>query len=219
MNYIAHYFFDHVPGQPYYNLGLLLPDMLGSFSRRLRPHPGLPWPVKEMHERPLKEGILQHHRADHLFHNSRFFTEGNGFIKTALTTNGLVKPGVRMFFVTHILLELVLDRHLLNTERDVGIRFYDDLARISCERTEDFLLQTGLPAAGFGDHIRRFTEARYLQSYVKDDGLFYALNRMLKATRQNFFEEDSLEMFSLALADIEKYIEDNFELLYKEMKG
>ena len=84
MNFASHFFLDGIEGRPYYNFGLVLPDLASIFKRgwRIADRNN----VQEMNQRNMDifSGILKHYELDAIFHQSMFFNEHTKMIKDLL---------------------------------------------------------------------------------------------------------------------------------------
>jgi hypothetical protein len=184
MNYFSHYFFDHKVGDSYFNTGLILPDFSRSAvgTRKLRLDA-----VNDSNEvfRSLKMGCERHYLADDWFHASAFFLEGEAIIKADLKQYAAEFSGQRIWFVSHILVELLLDRILIAFDEKKLLDFYADLEAVDLNAIILFLQECGKTGfADFENYFHSFVKNRYLITYLDDDKLLYALNRILLRTKQ-----------------------------------
>jgi hypothetical protein len=184
MNYFSHYFFDHKVGDFYFNAGLILPDFSRSAdgTRKLRLDA-----VNDSNEifRSLKMGCKKHHVGDDWFHVSAFFLEGEAKIKADLKQHAAEFSGQRIWFVSHILVELLLDRILIAFDEKKLLDFYADLEAVDLNAIILFLQECGKTGfADFENYFHSFVKNRYLITYLDDDKLLYALNRILLSTKQ-----------------------------------
>jgi len=186
LNYFSHYFFDHIPGNHYYNAGLVLPDFARSAEGAKRINTHLEFdPDKQPEFYNLNQGSKQHYQRDASFHNSEFFTQNSKLLAELFNTYNFPKEGQRMWFIEHILLELLLDRALIRRHRDVLDDFYYSLRRSRLKTVIDFLVLSGKDGSGgFTRFWNGFLEAEYLQYYLVDEKFIYSLNRIFQRARQ-----------------------------------
>lgn len=201
MNYISHYFLDAEPANPYFNFGLILPDMMGAAHRGWKPAAAHTDPAITGNA-DLARGVSAHLAADKIFHNTDFFKNGCLELRGIFEENGLAAPGIRMFFLVHIFLEMMLDRIIIRNRPDVANGFYDDIEQTDEGAILDFIRSDGVSAAEkFPLFYNRFREHRYLLGYTQNESLFFAVNRILNRTGQPAFPEEKFEAFARA-ADI-----------------
>jgi hypothetical protein len=196
MNYISHYFLDAKPGKPYFNFGLALPDMMGTAQRGWKPA-AVHITDKEGIQGELANGVSAHLAADKIFHNMPFFRSGCDELKSLFEKEKLVVPGIRMFFLVHVFLEMMLDRIIIRNRPEVAFNFYEDIGKIDEAIIMDFIRADGTNAAErFPLFFQRFREHKYLLSYVQNDSLFFATNRILNRTGQPAFPDEKFAEFS-----------------------
>lgn len=215
MNYFVHYHFYKGEDNPWYVLGLLLPDLVSNFNRNAKIKEELrAVGIEGFQSLPyLNAGINNHFEADRIFHSSQFFFEGQECVKDAFAKENLWLPGIRSFFVTHIMIELMLDRYLLLTFPDEGIEVYEQLGKIDGMLVENILVGNGLEVAGFHNFFSRFVSARYVLSYTRDESLFYALCRILERTIGITYNENHFSGFQKAVEELDGFVIENIERL------
>ncbi|MBI3142576.1 MAG: hypothetical protein HYZ16_07100 [Bacteroidetes bacterium] len=180
MNFVAHYYCHH-RADNHFNFGLLFPDLLGIMDRKFKlTH----FERQYLGGDPaLLLGIDHHKLADGLWHNGDYFTKKTAKIHKVLSLYGMDKPPYRPFFMCHVILELLIDRHLVLNMPQVANDMYEDLESInetflsglfnSPQRTETFKL-----------FFARFVANRYTLSYASNEMFVYALNRLFSRANQ-----------------------------------
>ena len=200
MNYISHYFLDSRLEQPYYDLGLAWPDLMGNFHRAWKPLRRAGLPFENTEGRHLWEGVQAHLDADALFHNSDFFREQSHDIRIRMEQQGLGGRGPRLFFLAHISLEVLLDRLIIVNYPGVADRFYTDLFSVDEESVASELRNAVNPDYGhFFEMFHRFRQSRYLYAYAEADKMLYAMNRIMGRAKQNLLDENLHERLKTAL--------------------
>ena len=189
MNYLTHYLIDHKNSNPNYNFGLALPDLVNIAKRGWRPL-NHSFPVQNHNVNDIYAGFQQHFAADASFHNSHIFDTNTRRLRLELEKMGLNQPGIKLFFVAHVLLEMMIDRHIIKTRPGIAAQFYTDLSIVTNDDILSFFNASGnvLPDRFF-EYFNRFKEFQYLYRYADDEGIFFALNRLLKRTGQPEFEQ------------------------------
>jgi hypothetical protein len=186
LNYFSHYFFDHIPHNHYYNTGLVLPDFARAAegSKRINIHLEFD-PDNQPGFYNLNQGSKRHYSRDATFHNSEFFTQNSKLLEELFIQYNFPKEGQRIWFVEHILLELLLDRALIRKHRDVLEDFYDSLRQTKLQTIIDFLAHSGKDGStGFSRFWNGFLDAEYLQYYLVDEKFIYSLNRIFQRAKQ-----------------------------------
>lgn len=221
MNFLSHYFFDGQANNPYFNLGLILPDLMGMMRRG--------WKIRSIHlttdftHKPdfheMKKGVQQHLAMDDFFHKSIFFKENNQLIRNYLQTYGIHGKPYRPSFISHVFLEMLMDRILVKKQRHVVDHFYDELNRVGLSRLSEFYNDLGLPYyKDFYDFLTSFIENRYIYRYADTDKFFDIVNHIFKRVRQPKFDEWQIQQLRSSLDFLEDIIWHNFFELRNEIK-
>jgi len=218
MNLLSHYYLDAEKGRPYYNTGLVMPDLMGSFKKGWKPPKSVFF--NNNYQKELYSGMLQHQETDRQFHASLFFTHAIPDIRKIFEKNGLKLPGVRLFFVAHIMLELMLDRLILLDSMAYADNFYSDINKVDVEQiTEFFQVDTMNGEYNFSGFFQKFRDAKYIYNYVGDENFIYALNRIMKRAAQPVFEgENIVALFKNAIFEVEKYLAPDYLRHFDELK-
>ncbi len=217
MNYLSHYYFDKDDKRPHYIFGLIFPDLMRTFNRgRVKEQIiKVDW-GKPMQN--LQEGINKHHRIDKLFHDSTFFkTSNKRFFKEvqALQLEGVTKY---QHFVSHVLIEMILDRLLLLEDIQIGFTFYSKLNSIDKYFLNDYLtlfpyLYKDMHLENFWQFFRRFCDSQFLYDYQGNEGLIARLDEVMqRITKQAFTPHDRVKLNVFVDA-----MEEDLEKVYKEV--
>ncbi|MDX2287179.1 MAG: hypothetical protein NW241_23650 [Bacteroidia bacterium] len=183
MNFISHFYLDRRLSGSWYYLGVSTPDLVSVYNRSVRLkarrlpewEPGLGEGARE-----FREGVLRHFEVDRYFHTSDFFYAETRRL-CALFEEAL-PPGEpdRAFFVAHVLLELVMDKLLLERDSSLAPEFYQHLRHQGIDeivRMTEWLAAVPLPA--YGSYLDRFLSRQYLYDYVKRSQILYILRRIM----------------------------------------
>lgn len=187
MNYLAHAWVLPRP-TPDLVLGAALPDLLGALDRR-GPRATLQGADRLAAEgaRELARGVRAHLVADACFHALPAFTAGRAALAPLAASLAQAGARVRGFFLTHLLLELLLDAELLAREPGLGAAFYATLARAdrdAAARAAARALGAPRDPAAFARGVERFVQGRFLLDYAEDEGLAARLEQVLGRARQ-----------------------------------
>lgn len=220
MNFLSHHFADAIDSEHYYNLGLVLPDLLGSVQRRWRLPASFDLTDDDVFTERIAEGTSRHLNVDAYFHSSAFFKEFTAIIREIFAKHKLDLPGVRLFFVAHIFLELMLDRLILLNHSAASPNFYYDLSQIENEMLKPFFKVTGVEnVSKFTDFFERFQTLKYLNHYIKDESLFYALNRIMQRAGQPVFGEEMKPNFIDARMETQEQLSKEYLKIFEELKS
>lgn len=113
MNYLSHFYFDQLSDDPYYILGIALPDLTKGHNRSWNIHPKPGEPETDPNFKSILKGWERHLEVDRLFHSSGFFAENTELIKNELKNIPFKNKEIRPYVLAHILLELLLDSILI----------------------------------------------------------------------------------------------------------
>ncbi|MDP6723258.1 MAG: hypothetical protein QGF59_31640 [Pirellulaceae bacterium] len=185
MNYFAHG--RRFLANPHFLVGTAVPDWLSVVNRRSRARERLALPFvdhEDSETAALARGIVQHHRDDHWFHQTRAFAELNLRFTVAFREMLDPDPGFRPSFLGHILVELLLDSALIEQMPGQLDAYYDAIETVSPEEiaatvNQMITCQTGMLAM----FIPRFSAARFLYDFSEDDNLLFRLNNVMRRVR------------------------------------
>lgn len=188
MNYLSHFVLNHelrrLPREPYFVLGVALPDLWLRFSRRRR----IRWKqVREFSPRDpaqaaLRHGLLNHAEADRLFHALPLFLSWQRDLKLALGPSD-AHPAM-VDFLAHVALELALDHRLI--ERDPGVvdSFYRLVGAVDPQIMEPAVAAlAGVDARGLGETVAGFVRRRFIRIYATHRGLCETIFVILELAR------------------------------------
>lgn len=220
MNFISHYFLDHIYGNPYFNTGLAIPDFMGNINRRWKPIRNDEIQTISYEGIQLWKGIDAHVRADAIFHNSSFFKEQTLALRLRMEKNGLKDREYRLFFLAHISLELLLDRLILLQFPGIADRFYDDL-----DKVDDPILKKALQSGvnteigTFMTFIEKFREYKYVYTYLEIEKMIYALNRIMGRAKQEAFDEQAIDSLIRTFYETEQTLKPHFLKFFDGMRS
>ena len=117
-------------------------------------------------------GVMRHFEVDRIFHSSDFFHRETVLITRTLQETFGSEYIHRAFFVSHILLELTLDRILINQHSSLLYSFYKHFEAKDVHELvalTEWVARQPLP--GYGDFLKRFAEKKLLYNYSQWDFL------------------------------------------------
>jgi hypothetical protein len=176
LNFLSHYYLDRDNPSAYFKLGLLLPDLIKGFNQRMRKNVSAYHPRSEEHI-AISQGIAKHHLADKIFHSLQAFELLQANFKSELKSLQLLEALPRSWFLAHIAVEMMIDRHLLKLYPHLCVEYYNTLATVSQPLVEKYFTETGCNPlySDFFGNFKVFTERRFLQYYPSDDHFTEAL--------------------------------------------
>jgi hypothetical protein len=186
MNFLAHYYFDHKGNNPYFNLGLLLPDLIRNSSTVIH---HLPYGFKTENQNVqwLADGFQKHLTTDKIFHHCADFVSFNKQITQMLRNSG--SRFHRDWFLAHILTELLIDRTILMAHPLIAHELYADLDKIHPLALSEFLSEAGMiDQSSFQTGFEKFKKVRYLNNYDQAESVAFALTKIAEKVHINISE-------------------------------
>lgn len=187
MNYLGHYAFNHeisgIEPQPYFVMGVALPDLWARLSRRRR----IRWKAVRAAEPAdsrsayLRAGMLNHVAIDRRFHALPAFLEWQRELRNRAPGDG-THPAL-LDFLAHIAVELTIDRALVREAPQLADRFFDALEQCDYAGVEERIGRlAAVDASGLQDLLRTFVGRRFLRNYGCRDALLGVMRHILSLT-------------------------------------
>ena len=220
MNYLAHYYFDQQSTDPYYILGIALPDLVKNHNRRWNVHPFKHESAYSTDSRlqSIYKGWERHLAVDHYFHENNYFIENSRFISKRMRLIPFENNKVKPFMIGHVGLELILDTLLIKNNSIDANSFYKQLAACDPEIIIEFLKINEIEdAEAFTTFYERFCSIQYLLSYKSNESIVYALNRIQYRLTQQFFTENDTRLMHHHIADLMDIVEHNYLTIFEEI--
>lgn len=219
MNFLSHFYFERKINDPQRTLGAVLPDLLRNMDKEIRifPEKNASKYLKNKNIAQILKGWSRHVTTDKFFHNNIFFIEKTQQLKAFLAPVVINTP-IRASFLSHIALELLLDRLLLKNSWLHEDDFYEQLAEVDRASLEMFLDLSGIPNPNyFLAYFNSFIVDRYLGSYRDMAKLTYALNQICKKFWPNGLDEEKKLQLTNALTNYEEELAQNFKVIFNEI--
>lgn len=222
MNYLSHYYFDQQNPDPYYILGIALPDLVKNHNRRWNLHP---FKHAELFadnpaHRSILKGWNRHLAVDHYFHEAAYFIEKSHFITLEMRSIPFENNKVKPFMIGHVGLEIMLDTLLLKHQKVRGIGFYEHLEQCDIHQIIKFLELNGIDhAEEFTRFYNRFCESKYLLSYQSNESIVYALNRIQYRLSNQYFTENDTRLMHKHIAELMDSIEKDYLIIFEEIEA
>jgi len=211
MNYFAHGYL-HLD-EPHFLAGTAVPDWLSVVNRkvRVRPNRVRPHTAAEVATTAnLAAGILRHHADDAWFHETRAFAELSLQTTRAIRLAYPADDTLRPSFLGHILVELLLDACLSESEPDQLHAYYTAIEQVDSPEVErQVSTMAGQEATGLSRFIAIFLRERFLWDYREDGKLWFRLNQVMRRVRLPLLPES----FGDVLATIRGQVADRWREL------
>ena len=213
MNYLSHYYFDSVEDNKYYNLGLILPDLARSHIAKLRinPYKNIEFTTHEISS--INKGCNKHFASDRKFHNWMKFVELTSKATDMIRESG-DKDINRDYFITHILVEVLLDKILLDQNPNLAEDFYDMINSVEMDWMLKYMRYAGLQDDELwkGQH-RRFMKAGFLRNYTSTENVVGAVEQVAMKTGLVELNDDQRNLLIEICETIEPELERSIDAL------
>ena len=205
MHFLSHYYVDRNKYNPLFVSGALLPDIAPHFTRtynsKIRNRLwNLDEPVASVHR-----GILRHYELDAAFHSSLVFKESCSNASACMEKAGFDRERYRVWFLGHIVTEVLLDRQLILSEPDLVKEYYDVLSSVDINKLSAYLnlMVDEEEKSKILTNFIKFLDVRFLRYLEQMDGAAEGIVRtVLRATGVTFTDEDRKRLIA-ALHNIE----------------
>jgi hypothetical protein len=172
MNFLSHYHF-YRSADTYYNVGLVLPDLVRNICKT---HIKLSTSYVNEPHTFLAKGSHAHLEGDRIFHQSRFFNVCQSYISERLDPTA---AWPRKWFLNHLLLEIALDRVLMEQHPLLCKDFYNDLELADVDNLTSFLQISKIPDTSlFAPGYQRFVSFPFIFDYMHNEKIILALSRV-----------------------------------------
>ncbi|MBC7383553.1 MAG: hypothetical protein H7296_11290 [Bacteroidia bacterium] len=177
MNYLSHFYIHQKPNDPYFNAGLILPDLGRSFVKTFKEVLINP---ADLNLCAISNGCLQHYEADKLFHGSEFFKWGTLICTEELKDLHFNNVVEKRWFIGHILFEMLLDRLLVRHQPQVLTDFYDQIQLADLNQIKEFFILSKVNRKEkLLQYFNHFRKVQYIRSYIDTNLFVYSLSRVL----------------------------------------
>lgn len=223
MNFISHFFLDrHLVNSTFF-VGTATPDLLSIFNPRFR--------IKWSHIRRLEtegfnkaelalyKGVYRHFIADKVFHSSPHFTEETLFLSDLLKQQLPADSVHRKPHLAHWMLELILDKVLIQKHPEILDQYYNHFAVVSPfeeirQITEKI---TGSSLQNYESYLNKFLLNRYLENYTDWDHIKYVLERIMRRVNIEQRAFLTLPEFDQLMREYESRLEEKYEVFFNEI--
>ncbi len=160
-----------------------VPDWLSVVDRRIRARERMAIAELDSDDdavRAVAQGILHHIRDDRWFHSTEAFVQSNLELAVALRDRLPGDRGFRPMFVSHVVIEVLLDAFWIRDRPEVAGEYYRLIDAVSPELIQSSVNRiTGKQTEQLAGTIRRFADARFLYDYLEHERLLGRLNQVM----------------------------------------
>ena len=209
MNFLSHFYHELPCSDPYFAAGVVLPDILSNYSHRTGE-------VVKLHENKFVEpdseaqtsllkGVKRHYTIDGYFHESEFFARNTEAISHHFKKRDYACFEKRLYAVSHVMLEIMLDRKILMEERSACVKMYTLLDWVDKKEVSK-LVALNSPASepdAVAEHFDGFRVRKFVYDYAEEDRLTELMNSINKRLGNKAFSMQDRELFKLTIHDIE----------------
>lgn len=188
MNYLSHQKVARTArpnASGWFFVGNILPDLLaiGNYRLHRRTLQSVS-PLSETHE-ALVQGVQFHFDTDSRFHSHPDFKAAMELATQLLRATPFATPPQRLFFVSHIFVEIALDGRLIVQNPGLADDLYDCLETCGVDAIAQAVteLLSTVPLPDMEKIVQDFLTYRYLENYVTYLGQADALARVCRRAR------------------------------------
>ncbi len=209
MNFLSHFYHELPVNNPYFVAGVILPDILSNYSYRngevVKLHVNKLIAPDSNAQAALQRGIKKHYEVDAFFHESTFFQNNTSSITKVLSGLDFACFEKRMYAVSHVLLEIMLDRKILLEDIGSCDIFYAMLEDVNPDEIEILIRNntSASDASSVATHFKAFRESKFVYDYTNDVRLEQIMNSISKRLGNKPFNENDKELFKIAIDDIQ----------------
>ena len=217
MHFLSHYHVDRGQNNPLFVLGALLPDIAPHFTKtynsKIR---NRQWSLNEP-ELSIHRGVLRHYEVDAIFHSSLIFRESCIYSASCMAASGLDREKYRFWFLGHIVTEVLLDRQLILTDRDMVKEYYEMLSSVDINKFDAYLnfIVSEEEKTKILTNFIRFLDVKFLNYLEKMEGAAEGIIRTVHRATGVTFPDQDRERLIAALHNIENEMRYRSEKLLK----
>lgn len=210
MNYFAHGY--RLIDEPYRLAGASIPDWLNVVDRAVRVRKRQADPFQADSDKrvaDLAAGVVRHHEDDHWFHATAAFVETCAELTRLLRDHLPADDSMRVAFLGHILVEILLDATLIQQDPSRLDDYYAAMSTVDSACVEACVSRmAGKEASGLSKFIQRFCEVQFLRDYSHDGRLVFRLNQIMGRVGLKLLPDQVMTMMPIARRLVESRYEE-----------
>lgn len=218
MNFIGHYYMDKDIQNPYFTFGALLPDIAKGFAKTYNQMHKFPLPTKPTHL-SIQNGIYRHMKTDTVFHNLESFHQACDELEIILKSNPALQLP-KTFFIAHILVELLIDKHIAINDIEVVRNFYLEMKEI--DNTELISYCDSIHFFDFKSKILprfdMFIQNEYALKLLHNENVLIALEKICFDKLDIKTSEQDKEVLIKLISDADEAMKDRHQLILDQTK-
>ena len=200
MNFLAHYYTLKTNTDPYMLLGTVMPDMVTDFSRIYNKDIQENFSSQTITSKLMYKGIELHIKGDHIFHEHPIFLDFEKFTKKVLDDNEKITVK-RKFVIAHVLVELLVDNFIINTEKGILEQFYHSIGSVEIAEANKFYSELNIEEekSNFKKNFEKFNKLKFLFHLKENEGVIFTLDKVFGKIfaydflKNKIFWEESIE--------------------------
>lgn len=214
MNFLSHFYLASKLEAPFYHAGVSSPDWIGIFSgkgsnelKKIQ-HPE----TTTENEKDFIFGLIAHFQTDKAWHSSEYFNEKTMQLNEIFRKS--LGPGKhRTFFLSHLWLELALDRMIVLNNPQVAENYYSQIGLVHAPELRKLIEQKGVPVGHkFEQYLNSFLMNKYLFQYGAMEGFRTAMEKTCIRVGLSPFSAFTQTQFEELLSECDILIEKDFIL-------
>lgn len=152
----------------------------------------------------IKAGLLDHILVDKIFHNSEYFKSQTKVLQNGLGKMGFVGLTRHHYFFAHILLEILLDRYLIEQYPSLIQDFYTLCGEITEDDLNAYFKEEGYSLAPkeFYTFFEWFCSSQFMYSYTSDVGVTGIFNSIHKRVFKTEVLKEDAELFTSGVEEL-----------------
>jgi hypothetical protein len=205
MHFLSHYYLDRGRYNPLFVTGSLLPDIAHGFTKTYNSVIRKGGRTYAGDDEMIHRGVLRHYEVDALFHGSGTFRQVCTFASDTMISEGLDREKYRLWFLSHIAAEVVLDIILIRQNPGIVQEYYDVLSSVEINKLDVYLNSIVAPdeKSKIMANFNRFKEVKFLFNLDRIEGAAEGIIRTAyRATGVVFPDVDRAKLMA-ALHNIE----------------
>lgn len=208
MHFLSHYYYELPLKSPLFVVGLSIPDLTPGFSKTYNSVIKNSVLNKGYDVQQIQNGIESHYKGDKFFHNSAGFKELMSLTTQSFLGTGLSRERLRLSVISHVAVELMIDRQILLENEQLCTDYYNVLESASEETISDYFDMLSLPELkrNFLIKFQFFKQRRFLFLFNDIQNIVTGLNRIYQNITSVEFTEAEKSDFLTALNNIDTTI-------------
>jgi hypothetical protein len=223
LNFLSHFYFDQSKS-PEFILGVAFPDVVGNFSAHYNTHFKHTPPSLTPHAPSYQfiQGIQRHYEVDGIFHEAPWFELHCQSLKEIIQDSIIKDRLPRLYFIVHVLVELILDRYLIDQNPSILDDYYEKI-----QKTDEFLVKevmdlfenSAKQISQMIPRYRHFKEFQFLRLYREDHHLLTAIQKITQYQFQwPLSEEENAVLLQCIKTYYNKHTKSEFNRIFEYVK-